>query len=275
MDETLKKRIIADIQKTGFPSELKVAAILKKDNWTIEQNGTYLDYETNQSREIDIKAYKLFSEEKSKFYFFVHLIIEVKKIDTRPWIFFVRENISKPVLNFIGPGYSQIITDENFRNRFLPARQLMELFPRNEEDAIGTAYYDAFKAVDEPSKIYGALLSAIKGAFHEAKISEGESKKEEKFNPEEIIYLNIFMPIVILDGLMFKASLNDDETVNLEETNYVPIEISHTTKPYDYHFNYYPEVMVLKYFEQFLSRVNKWGTKIAATASKNVRVNTK
>lgn len=271
MDESLKKKIIEDIQKTGFPSELKVAAILKKNGWRIEQNGTYLDYETNQSREIDIKAYKLFREKKSNFYFFIHLTIEVKKTDTRPWVFFVKENVDS-VLNFKGPAYGQIHTEENFPNKILPAKKFMELFPRNDEDVVGTIYYDAFKKVNEPSKIYGALLSAIKGAFHEAKIAERETEKDEKFDAKETTYFSVYMPVVVLDGLMCIGSLNEDQTVNLEEANYVPVEISHTTKPYDNAFFYYPEVMTLKHVESFLNSINKWGNGVSKTATDNLKI---
>lgn len=270
MDEELRKKIITDIKKTGFPSELKVASVLRKNNWTVEQNGTYVDYETNRSREIDIKSYKLFKQKKSNFYFFLHLIIEVKKSE-RPWVFFTSKNEKEPIFGFKGPGYLQIHVADNFDSKILSAYEMGKNFPRNNEDTIGINYYEAFKSPNEPSKIYEALLSSIKAAYHKVKESENHwETNTKKFDPNERIELDIYMPVVIIDGMVCKAALSDDESVTVEKSDYVPLEISHSTKPYDDHISYYPEVMTLDYLESFLQKITTWGESITEITENNL-----
>ena len=58
MDE-LKKKILKDIEKTGFVTELKAVSLLIENDWVTEHSSTYEDKDNNISREIDIVASKV------------------------------------------------------------------------------------------------------------------------------------------------------------------------------------------------------------------------
>lgn len=273
MDIQLKNKIIEDIKATGFPTELVVANNLLSYAYDIEQNGTYLDYELNKSREIDIVARKLFwyKDKNCNFYFAVNLIIEVKKSTKRPWVIFTNSNIKSKASEFLGPGFSQLHHSSNFSTNRLSAFDLMKAFPRNEKPSIGTSFYEAFKSSEDTSKIYEAIMSAIKAAFYIRRQESSEDYltreeieeiEERPFIPDKLQRFEVYMPVVLLEGLLCEASLSKNQEIKLDEINYIPVTISHTIKPYDDNFKYYPEILNVKYFLDFLSSIDKWGNSI-------------
>jgi len=280
MDEQLKNKIIADIKLTGFPTELLVAQILKSSGWEIEQNGTYLDYELNKSREIDINARKVFGQYAGKkliFYVAINLVIEIKKSSKRPWIVFTIPNRKERHSTFKGPGFGQLSHSDNFTTDILTAENLMKNFPRNSESSIGTSFYEAFKGTEEPSKIYEAIMSAIKAAFYirrqeaaEDILSEDELEEinSMEYNKNSITRLEIYMPLIVFDGLLCHASLDKNNEINLSEVQYIPLSVSHSIKPYSDNFNYYPELIRFDYMTDFLNRIDNWGKSIQRMARK-------
>lgn len=55
MDEQ-KRRVLKKLKETGFPLELKVGALLRKNNWEVYPNDPYSDPETQKVRSIDFRA---------------------------------------------------------------------------------------------------------------------------------------------------------------------------------------------------------------------------
>ncbi|MBA4240101.1 MAG: hypothetical protein C0448_05215 [Sphingobacteriaceae bacterium] len=267
MDEELKKKIITDITKTGFPSELKVASILRQSQWTCEQNSTYSDFETDRSREIDLKARKYFNRKDEKFSCAINLVIEVKK-SSRPWVFFTIPN-SKNYFEFKGPGYGIIHSRKNITYTDLRGEDLMHDFPRNSTNIIGTNFYEAFKSPDEPSKIYEALMSSIKASFYEVYQANGllsENKSIPTTNDSLIQknesnhrHIEIYVPVVVIDGVLCISNLTEEQNIELEEALYVPVQMSHSAAPYDNYNLYHPEVISLKYISDFLKSMENWG----------------
>jgi hypothetical protein len=271
MNEQFKNKIIDDIKQTGFPVELKAASMLERSEWRIIQNSTYVDYDHTKSREIDITARRLFHGRTDNTLFVINLIIEVKKSEKRPWIFFTTPNTRPPYQTFLGPSYGQIIHTTNFNAKNLSPKDFMIDFPRNQESEVSTSFYEAFKSPDEPSKIYEAVLSATKAAVYEKRMESGEhflsqseiesnAKKEyRKDLPES---LDVFIPIVILDGTMCKAKISDDDQISIEQCSYIPLVFSHSSNIYEYYLSFYPEVMTIDYFEKFLLDINRWGESV-------------
>lgn len=264
--EDLNKRIIEDIQKTAFPSELKLAMTLKENDWTVEQNSTYYDFELDKSRGIDIIASKLFLDETNKLGVSLNLIIEVKK-SHRPWVFFSIPYVQEENLSYKGPGFRQIIYTNNFKIDNLPAEKLMQEFPRNSKKFIGISYYEAFKSTKKKSDIFEAILSVIKASFYRRindfgdslhKEKNEENYKRPKFLPSMFQMIHIYMPIVVLDGLLYEAVVKSKEDINLYNSSYVPLTTSYSIKPYCKFFEYYPEILDVWYFKDFLIKVENW-----------------
>lgn len=95
MNESLLNRIRQDIEKTGFITELKVASILYKHNWHVSHSRSYEDFDLQKSREIDIDATKNYNHKEANFYSEFRLIVEVKKIDKKPWVIFTTPHVYK------------------------------------------------------------------------------------------------------------------------------------------------------------------------------------
>lgn len=280
MNDKLKKEILNDIRNTGFPCELKISSLLRKENWNVYQNGTFYDYEFKISREYDIQARKIFcyKDEVNYYYFAINLIIEVKKSSKKPWVIFTVPYNKKYYVDFKGPGFGQILYSENFSIDKLSAVDLMKKFPRNEESSIGISYYEAFKSPSEPSKIYEAIISSIKSTFYarcveasedEASIKKFKYTKDKKFYPFKIQSLEVYMPIIILEGLLCQAVLLNDGSIKLSEGKYVPLLFSHKVEPYNNYHSYYPELVHLDYFSDFLERICQWGNSVVINWKKN------
>jgi hypothetical protein len=274
MEKEFKNKIIKDIKATGFPTELEVAKTMNSFKWDVQQNTTYLDYELNKSREIDIVARKVFhflENEKLKFYVAINLIIEIKKSSKRPWVIFTIPCNKKEHSRFKGPGFGQLHYSENFSTDYLSAQSLMKEFPRNKETRIGTSFYEAFKSPDEPSKIYEAVLSSIKAAYYSRILESAEDVLSEKeleernsseFNKNAFQRIEIYMPLVIIDGILCDARMTNDENIDIIESGYIPLQISHSVKPYNNTYNYYPELVHKDYLTSFLTDIDNWGNSI-------------
>ncbi len=93
MDD-LEKKILDDIQKTGFASELRVISALLEQGWNTDHGETYEDKDENKSREIDITASKPAYDPQVAFRFNFTLVIEVKRSE-QPWIVFTTDRKMK------------------------------------------------------------------------------------------------------------------------------------------------------------------------------------
>src|SRR5688572_29512818 len=89
MDE-LEKKILEDIEKTGFVTELKTVSMLIDHGWRTQHSSTYEDKDNNISREIDIVASKVEYIKELGFRLVFYLIVETKKSE-RPWIIFTTD----------------------------------------------------------------------------------------------------------------------------------------------------------------------------------------
>ncbi|WP_145050776.1 hypothetical protein [Paenibacillus xylanexedens] len=236
-------KILEDIKKTGFLTELNVASYLVKNGWFIQQNKGYLDKDFNKSREIDIVSYKNFYNNDIRVG--IHLIFEVKK-SKRPWIIFTSNKmplVDEPQYNILYYKSSDLAIEADLLNSYI----------RSSNARRGTAFHEAFKSPDEPSKIYEAILSSIK-----AMVSQYD-KNLRAFNNTETTRndVQIFIPIVLVEGKLFEAYLNEQGNLELLESDYVPLNFSYDSPMYEKNI-YYPEIMTIKGLELFSNEITKW-----------------
>ncbi len=78
--------IIKEVKKTGLSLEVEIASLLEADHWFTLQDIPYFDKEEHKTRKIDIVALKNTGEK------FAILVIECKKNDAKPWVFYVKES---------------------------------------------------------------------------------------------------------------------------------------------------------------------------------------
>jgi hypothetical protein len=59
MDEELRSKLIKDLEKSGFASEMRAIQTIRDKGWESSGAGTYFDLDANITRTIDVKAYRL------------------------------------------------------------------------------------------------------------------------------------------------------------------------------------------------------------------------
>jgi hypothetical protein len=89
MSDDEVKKIQVDMEKQGFPLEIKTSEILEAHGWEVTNQASYLDSETGKNRTIDIVAEKNVIL-NSKWGFDVWICIECKKV-TNPWVFYTKD----------------------------------------------------------------------------------------------------------------------------------------------------------------------------------------
>jgi hypothetical protein len=255
----LKERIINDLKKSGFIKELELARMLSKNGWNPHLNDTYLDKDTNVSREIDIIGSKMGPVAYEKLKLWLDLVIECKKT-TNPWVIFSNkdENFLKFHLN---PGWSLIHGGEKYikNGGIFPPRVIDKHFMRNNCDRIGSAFHDAFKEPRETSKIFQAVITACKAAADKVTI-HGASPKWDDYDEEALTHLTFYHPIVVVDGPLYEVHLNEESEAEVNEVDWIPTTYRYSSRNYadSGNVSFHCDIVRFEFFQQYLQKVDKW-----------------
>jgi hypothetical protein len=197
MSELIRK-IIADIQETGFPLELRVARLLASRDYYVATNVYFVDKDEEKGREIDMRALKnVFFRDKGKFAAVRHcLLIECKKNASHPWVFCMSPSGS------YDPTFGDVLSKGVDHHRVDNSRERMEfgkVHPWFTETDRGRSFFEAFTKGSDRS-IQQAILASIKASI-EAWESEFAGRYYGMHNA--IFYY----PMVVLDGELFVARM--------------------------------------------------------------------
>ncbi len=265
--EELKLKILANIQKSGFVSEMKVNSMLIKKGWAFTLSGeTFTDKDLNKSREIDLMSFKQISNEDNSLTISVQLIIEVKKSE-KPWIIFCqkRQNFFHTIF-----GINILRDSENISMSELSFNDLNENNKHFNSTYFGTAFTEAFKDTSETSQVYSALITACKAAVHFKKDESKQSKPYVKIRDKnEKRTLHIYLPVVVLNGNLYRAILDDLGEVDLEEVNYCPVNLNYTSENYS-QSRFSPEIVTLNEFNNYLDYIDRWQLEIFEKVLKKI-----
>ncbi|MDD3175138.1 MAG: hypothetical protein PHU51_01525 [Candidatus Nanoarchaeia archaeon] len=212
VNESIEEQIRKDLLKSGFPLELNVASILEDKGWNVLQN-EYIS-EGDHEYEIDIIAFKIFEAEYENITFKLRtrFIIECKKSEKHPWVFFMREKqefdtsykLLKRISNFginrpfrlKSNGSSE---DINFLKNEIGYDDL-NVFKWNNKS---TSYCQAFRDPNKENQIYFAIKSLLRNL----KIIQNKLNKSLYDGQWTEIFLNIDFPVIVLDGNLFECFL--------------------------------------------------------------------
>lgn len=270
-DDQLLNKIKEDLNKTGFVTELKAAKIAKLNDWRVKFNSNYLDLDTGKSREFDLDVSTSFGS-YPEFNLHIQLNIEVKK-SKKPWIIFT-EDIDYSNSDSHRPGFGLIIAFDNFSTEeVLDMEGIMDSFMRLDRNYIGRNFCEAFKDPDEPSKIFEALISISKASIYSRELNMSPWAKEQEddptmhYDPEMPCYYHIIQPLVILEGKLIGAKLDENGEIALKDLDYVPLEIEYTSEKYE-GMRFYPDIITLDYFKEYLDKTKSWGNAIVKNAKR-------
>ena len=211
--DLLKKEVINDLQKSGFPTEVEISNIIDKNGWMISVS-LFEDTEESISREIDIHAmnidYSFFKKVPKKVVegnenkLISHLIIEVKKSE-KGWVFFNNGQISWP---WISPQNYKSLREDFHYLMIEDLKKLGLKKHRFENGKLHKSYHVSFSKPSQPSVIYESLIKTSKATKYFKRI----------FGTGKYVLHN-FIPMIVLDGNLWSASLNKNGKVHLDQVD--------------------------------------------------------
>lgn len=192
----LTEKVQKWLSSSGYPLEMKVAVAFQKAGFRVFQSDSYLDPDTNENREIDVFAFDTF--ENDDFIVRLHFIIECKVSSQKPWILFLSHShgmakpayIAQQTANGLGRSFLKAISQTKDAQR-IPLLSNSQPMAYGMTEALGG---------DGNSNCYKAITSATKAAIAAAKKTSGKIPFDN--------YLNVYLPVIVLDGYLFQALLD-------------------------------------------------------------------
>jgi len=264
-EKRLEDKIKDDLIKSGFPLELEISNLLEENNWNFSPNEYIVDQETGIQYEMDIRAinskFSKTNDERFEMRSFLQLIIECKKCEKHPWVFFIRErqefenasNLIRHTHNFgINKPYriegNNYGSDQVFFSKNIDYSRL-NLFSGNEKS---TSYCQAFRKPSMENQIYFAVRSVLRSFdFLSSRLKESYSK-----GGWDRLYLHTHIPVIVVDDNLFEARMNNGK-LEIQESSHIPL-IFKIHNMYEINLN---QIMInivkLDYFKQFLSEATE------------------
>ena len=202
-----KNKITEWINKNGYPFELRTAKSFLKAEFTVAQSIFYEDPITNKFRETDIIAHttKLINNVWVNLTF----VVECKSSIDKPWISFNNDQIE----NFTGKNLP-ILTTRN-------GRKLMDeisknsrfksdlLFPNKQK--MGYSLIRAF--ANNKDMAYAATQNVLSAVEYLVEKSNDSNKK----------FMNIYFPVIAVEGELFEARISTNDEIELNEVDELKI----------------------------------------------------
>jgi len=245
MEKSFKEKLLEDIQKTGFPLELNIANKFMENNWSIKHSAYYIDKDEKKGREIDLNSSIYLNEKIQDTYIEIvfSLIIEIKKATSKPWVIFTTERDERIenilTKNIVSSGFN-IETPTIFGVFHNKGTKL--------NDKIGRSFYEGFSGNGSRDDIYKALAGTIKALHHFKESSSAHDKTTDRL-------IEYFEPIIVVDGNLFEAYIDDKDKINLQEAEYIQAEFEYLSPNYNNEYDYttnYVHIMKTEYLDTFI-----------------------
>ena len=246
MTDDIKSQLEREIDKTGFPLELRIADLLKNSGYEVNHSVYYVDKDEGKGREVDIVAHRSqFRKKRNARWFVIHnLAIECKKSD-KPWVVFSSTARGDDDQNLFivdvpyGTGISE--WDESSWDIF---DEIEKVHPMLKHERQGRNYFVPFSHSENSETIFKALTTSVKAAI----------AIEERLTPYSDDRLQFNYPIVVLQGKLFEAYLEDGD-INIHEVDRIPINFSYISANYPQK-PYLVPVVTESGFSAFLEELN-------------------
>jgi hypothetical protein len=226
--DELKRNILEQIAKTGYPLEIVTATTLERRGWLVWSSPAYLDEEEGKGREIDVKAVRYASGSASLRIGVpavrVVLIIECKKSE-KPWVFFVRAE------GYRDPWPAELHCFSRLTN-LLPAVLVerpvvtMDWLVANHhyfrDSRLARTYFEPSRKDTEKraQAIYAAASCATKACLYEL----------ARMPPNTIDHVFAY-PVIVFDGPLFEATMvAENDSVSLTRARHVRLAFDYILK---------------------------------------------
>lgn len=279
--QSIEEKIIDDLRKSGFASEIFAEAIFFSKDWDTTAGNYYFDLDENKVREYDVHAFKAFYHKDDDFTytFRVNLIGEVKK-SRNPWVVIKKHD---EVID----AWQNLIEHRNLPGKTDQYTRLMTKYSVL-HDCEGSAIHESFKDPSSASRWYSAIINAIKasedviktgGILEEAiRNSAGEPllysdrDSDSYLMMHRVISMELVRPVIILDGLLFSAQADGDD-IEVERIKWSGFNINFGSPKYT-RGSYRVDIVTLDSLEEYIQLFEGMGRdiqKYMVSATKSAR----
>lgn len=229
MDAALKDKLLKDLQKAGFESEMRAIQAIKSADWDCEGSSAYFDKDESITRNVDAHAsltrgLYAFDDESAVSNFEYNLFIEVKKSE-RPWVVFKRDAGTYMDRQGFYPKVMHGMTSADFNGPIGTTFRNSSLTKQLGWQGYGV--HEAFKEPQDAGRWYAAAVTACKACCNFFGDDEGKT-----IPTQDHWGLAVAQPVVILDGPLIAAKINKSGDVELEEVSYAPFLFEFGTASY-------------------------------------------
>lgn len=230
-DKPLTDKIAADLEKSGFGSEMQVMSAFKKADWNTSGSATFFDLDARITRDLDVLTTKVWEgrSQGPQVRCTSTLAIEVKKVTSKHWVV-LREPITDG--GFLTPFRMQVAIPGFAENK---AQELFgmvsELTLRSRSGWIGYGIHEFTKDSSAKSKWFGAALSIVKAAddFHRG----ARQVPSLLTGNDEVVFANVVQPVIVVDGMLFSATLDASGSTQVEQIESAAVEMTFRTSAYN------------------------------------------
>jgi hypothetical protein len=232
MSADLVAKIIKDLKKSGFSTELEVRKLLIDSGWHVNASFGYLDKDEDKAREIDIIATNVENlryGDKTFAHTEFHICGEIKKSD-RPWVVFDQD--THPAL--LSCAWDNLISAIN-----LPESSAKMTDSLREQSLIkvngwlGSGIHEAFKKPNQPSRWYSSFVSVSKASEYFLEQVSPEGEKEIDNILENPCELHFVQPLVVLNAPLFRAAIATTGELEVSEIDRAAFKFDYKSKNYE------------------------------------------
>lgn len=228
MSNDLSKKIVDDLEKSGFATEMKVVGAFRNHQWGCDSSIIYFDHDDKKSRELDFRGIHVYSQDDLTSEFVI--LGEVKK-SQNPWVVFKKGETHISSIELFGGGDILCADNLPMPRTYTLARAKYSLTAQNRWQGYGI--HETFKNPDQPSRWFSAFVATSKAVedsiVHFNSFFANQHKSE--YNPGVSSYLGILKPVVIIDGGLFGAELLDGQLV-VGEIPYTAVKFEYKSPNY-------------------------------------------
>ena len=246
------------LEKSGYPLELYVNKILKSRRYTTDSSCLYEDIDTDIAREIDAVATRD-SKGSVDYSVCMEVIVECKK-STKPFLILINDSAPKERYNhFFG---DKLVSDKALHSGFTEGKAFLYLCQYTEQlkQKIGgfaectNAGYSVVQAfVESDTNVYKGLIGLMKAKEH---FDKKHIEFNNKYTEESFDYFKFSVPVLVVDGPLVEAQLDDSGELNITEIDWGTVTIN---KPWISGSEDLVNIQVVKkeYFDEFLNNLER------------------
>jgi len=214
------EKLRLQLEKGGFPFELEVSREFVKNNWDVLNNTYYIDKDENKGREIDLLANYTKQHQTNGHYTecTFTFVVEIKKELEKPWVVFTTDTMH----------FEKLIHDihrDKVHNNF-DRHLLSKSFQKHNQklnERLGRSFTEGF-STSKRDKIFTSLCNVTKAFIHKLESIEKDSSQDS------ILYY--FEPLVILNGQLFEAFLDENDKLKVDKKEYLQVRFNYMSNFY-------------------------------------------